>query len=299
MMKINRLPGPFGVEILGLGLQDGVSDQTMRQLAALLYEHRLVVVRDQKLTESQYLNFGRQWGRPHPHVLDHKRMPGYPEMMTVGNTFKRAANDTPAVFWHTDQSYEAEPASVTMLHAIMAPEKGGETSLCDMVAAYDALDDATRRRIETLEAKHFYGAASGQDGENKASAMVSEHQRSAAPPVAHRLVRPHPVTGRKALYAVAGTPFAITDVPDAEAQSLLKELKRHATGERFVYRHKYRVGDIALWDTLSTMHAAPSIGPATCVADSRLLWRISCKGLPRVVELDRRASNPMAAVAGR
>lgn len=298
MMRTNRLPGPFGVEVLGLDLANGIADNTMRRLTALLYEHRIIVVRGQKLTEDQYLNFGRRWGRPHPHVLDHKRMPGYPEMMTVGNTFKRAANDLPAVFWHTDQSYEAEPASVTMLHAIMAPEKGGETSLCDMVAAYDALDDRTKSRIETLEAVHFYGAASGQDGENKASAMISDRQRRAAPPVPHGLVRPHPVTGRKALYAVAGTPFAIAGMADEEARVLLGELKRHATGERFVYRHKYRVGDIALWDTLSTMHAAPSIGPATCPADSRLLWRISCKGLPQVVLADRAAgTHPMAAVA--
>lgn len=295
MMRTSRLPGPFGVEILGLDLKDGISDEAMRRLTALLYEHRIIVVRDQKLTEQQFLNFGRQWGRPHPHVLDHKRMPGYPEMMTVGNTFKRAANDTPAVFWHTDQSYEAEPAGVTMLHAIMAPEQGGETSLCDMAAAYDALDETMKRRIADLEAMHFYGAATGQDGENKASAMISEHQKRAAPPVPHKLVRAHPVTGRKALYAVAGTPFAVVGMPDGEAQALLKELKRHATEERFVYRHKYRVGDIALWDTLSTMHAAPAIGPATCAADSRLLWRISCKGLPQVVERARRGT--MASVA--
>lgn len=281
-MNVHRLSGAFGVAITDIDLRDPPSEALMRELTAQLYANRIIVIRGQKLTEDQYLRFGRQWGRPHPHVLDHKRMPGYPEMMTVGNTFKRAANDLPAVFWHTDQSYEAEPATVTMLHAILAPEVGGETALADMVAAYDTLDEEMKERIAGLRAIHLYGAASGQDGENKASAMVSDNQRRAAPPVPHDIVRRHPVTGHKALYAVGGTPFGIEGMQDGDANALLKALKAHATQPRFVYKHKYEIGDIAIWDTLSTMHSAPSIGPATCLADSRLLWRISCKGLPLV-----------------
>lgn len=280
-MIVDRLAGPFGVSVSGLDLRQGADDALVRRLAELLYAHRIVAIRGQTLTEDQYLAFGRLWGRPHPHVLTHKRMPGYPEMMTVGNTFKRAKNDTPAVFWHTDQSYEAEPAGCTMLYAVMAPEIGGETAFADMVAAYAALDDETKRLIEPLEAIHLYGAASGRDGENKASAMISDDQRRSAPPVAHRLVRRHPITGHKALYAVAGTPFGIKGMADDAANALLDRLKRHALQPRFTSQYKYSVGDIAIWDTLSTLHSATPIAPATGPRDSRLLWRISCKGLPR------------------
>lgn len=293
MLNASRLSGPFGVEVAGLDLTRGVDVSVMRHLTELLYAHRFVVIRDQKLTEQQYLDFGRQWGRPHPHVLTHKRMPGYPEMMTIGNTFKRAAGDVPAVFWHTDQSYESEPASVTMLYSILAPEQGGETALADMVAAYEALDPDMKARIADLKAMHFYGAAAGRDGENIASVMINEDQKRSAPPVPHALVRRHPVTGHKALYAVAGTPFAIAGMDTAAAEELLRALKQHATQPRFVYKHKYRVGDIGFWDTLSTLHSATPIAPATCLADSRMLWRISCKGLPKVLEADgaaRRAS---------
>jgi taurine dioxygenase len=279
-MLVERLNGPFGVAVRGLDLRTGADADTMRRLVGLLHEHRIVAISGQSLTQDQYLAFGRQWGRPHAHVLTHKRMPGYPEMMTVGNTFKRAANDAPAVFWHTDQSYEAEPASCTMLYAIMAPEVGGETAFADMVAAYEALDDATKRRIAPLEAVHLYGAASGRDGENRASAMISDEQRRSAPPVAHPIVLRHPVTGRKALYAVAGTPFAIRGMPDDEAERLLRDLKQHALQPRFAYKYKYSVGDIAIWDTFATLHSATPIAPATGPRDSRLLWRISCKGLP-------------------
>lgn len=284
MLRVSRLDGNFGVEVIGFDAREPMDRRVAEELTLALYANRVVVIRDQRLTEPEYLEFGRQWGRPHPHVLDHKRMPGFPEMMTIGNTFKRAANDPVAAFWHTDQSYETEPASCTMLYSILAPEAGGETLFVDMVAAYQALDAATQRRVSELEAMHYYGAASGMDGENRASAMISESQRKAAPPVGHGLVRQHPVSGHLALYAVAGTPFAIRGVADDEARVLLKELKRHATEGRFVYKHKYRVGDIAIWDTMSTLHSATPIAPATCSADSRKLWRISCKGLPKVWE---------------
>jgi alpha-ketoglutarate-dependent taurine dioxygenase len=166
-----------------------------------------------------------------------------------------------------------------MLYAVMAPEVGGETAFADMVAAYAALDEETQRQIEPLEAMHFYGAASGRDGENKASALLAD-QRRAVPPVPHRLVRRHPVTGHKALYAVAGTPFSVKGMDDAAAAALLERLKRHALQPRFTSKYKYSVGDIAIWDTLSTLHSATPIKPATGPNDSRLLWRISCKGLP-------------------
>lgn len=293
-MEHRRLPGPFGVEVLGLDLRSSAGLAAVRELARLLYAQRLVVIRGQRLTENEFLAFGRHWGRPHPHLLDHKRMPGFPEMMTVGNTFKRAANDRPAVFWHTDQSYEAEPAGATMLYAVMAPEIGGETIFADMAAAYDALDGEMKARIEPLEAIHAYGAASGRDGENEASALISDEQRRRAAPVVHRLARRHPVTGRTLLYGVAGTPFAIRGMPDAEARPLLDALKRHATQPRFVNKHKYQVGDVAIWDNAATLHSATPIAPATCVADSRLLWRISCKGLPPAIGRETAAAGEAA-----
>ena len=288
-MRTERLNGPFGIAVDGLDLRDDASPTTMGALVDLLYRHRVLVIRDQMLTKDEFLRFGRHWGRPHPHVLDHKRMPGYPEMMELGNTKPRAPNDKPAVFWHTDQSYEAEPAACTMLYSVMAPEIGGETKFCDMVAAYEALDAAAKAEIAPLQALHFYGAASGQDGENKASAMISESQRKAAPPVPHPIVRPHPVTGEKALYAVAGTPFEVVGLAPEAGQALLARLKAHATSDRFVHFHKYRVGDIAIWDTSATMHSATPLAPATGPKDSRLLWRITCKGVPKVIAAKRAA----------
>ena len=238
------------------------------------------------MTEDRYLAFGRWWGEPIPHVLDHLRMPGYPEMMAIGN-YGGEWKDNEAVrngaaFWHTDQSYEAVPSSATMLFSIKSPETGGETQLADLKRAYDALSDEMKRRLEGRCAWHLYGAGSGEGDEAVANPLITGEQVERVPPVRHLIVRPHDVTGRKTLYGVSGTPFAIEGMDEDEGAAILKELKRHALQERFIYRHKYRVGDIAIYDTTQTLHSGTPIEPAKDERNTRLLWRISVRGKPRV-----------------
>ena len=285
MMSVTRLDAPFGVEVTGLDIAAGLDDAEMRALAGLLHDNRLLVIRDQELSKAQYLAFGRRWGAPIPHALDHLRMPGYPELMEVGNTTEKDRKEeirNGAVFWHTDQSYEAEPSTATMLYCRMAPETGGETQVADLAAAYDTLDDAMKARLDGLVATHLYGAASGRGDENIAAPITTAVQRDKLPSVRHRIARPHPVTGRVTLYAVAGTPYGVEGLADDEARDLLDELKAHALQARFIYRHKYRVGDIAIWDTSQTLHSGVPIEVATGPSDSRLLWRISVRGVPTV-----------------
>ena len=283
MATIVPLRAAFGVEVCGVDLRAGMDEALTRLLTDALYEHRVIVIRNQNLDRQTYLRFGRQLGTPIPHVLDHMRMPGYPDLMTVGNTEKRDEDDkirNGAALWHTDQSYEKVPASATMLYSIIAPEHGGETQFCDMAAAYDNLGDAMRRRIEGIVVAHKYGRGRRQEGEPPANPIISEVQDRRVPAVYHPLVMRHPVTGRKALYALGHGAYAIKGMADDQAEALLDELKTHALDERHIYRHKYLVGDLVVWDTLQTMHAATPIGVATSNADSRLLWRISVRGHP-------------------
>ena len=287
MLSIEPLEGAsFGGEASGIDLAEGADDETLRALVDAVHEHRILVVRGQRLTEDQYLAFGRSWGTPIPHVLDHLRMPGYPEMMAIGN-YGGEWKDNDAVrngatFWHTDQSYEAVPSSVTMLYSIRAPETGGETQVADLKRAFDTLPVETRQRLEGKYAWHLYGAASGRGDEAVANPLITEQQVERVPPVRHLIIRSHDVTGRKTLYAVAGTPYAIEGMDEEEGASLLEEIKRHALQEQFIYRHRYRVGDIAIYDTTQTLHSGTPIGPATSGRDTRLLWRISVRGKPRV-----------------
>ena len=285
MIAITPLDAAFGAEIRGVDLAAGADEALMRLLTGALYDHRVIVIRGQRLDEERYLGFGRQWGAPIPHVLDHMRMAGYPELMTVGNTEKRDEDPkirNGAALWHTDQSYEEVPASATMLYSLIAPAEGGETQFCDMAAAWDNLDEGTKRRIGGLRVAHKYGRGKRRKDEPPANPIVNDEQDSRVPPVWHPLVMPHPVTGRRALYALGHGAYAIEGMADAEAEALLDELKDHALEERHIYRHKYTAGDLVVWDTLQTMHAATPIGVATGKADSRLLWRISVRGRPAV-----------------
>ena len=285
MATITRLDAVLGAEIRGVDVGAGVDDALMRTLTDALYAYRVIVIKNQRLDEDRYLRFGRWWGVPIPHVLDHMRMPGYPELMTVGNTEKRDEDPTirnGAALWHTDQSYEKVPASATMLYSIIAPSRGGETQYCDMATAYDNLDDETRRRIDGLEVAHKYGRGKRRPGEPPVNPIVNDEQDQRVPPIYHPLVMRHPITGRRTLYALGHGAYAIKGMPEREGEALLDTLKDHALQERHIYRHRYSVGDLVVWDTLQTMHAATPIDVATSNADSRLLWRISVRGRPAV-----------------
>jgi taurine dioxygenase len=290
MVEITPIDGaPHGANAWGVDLNKPLNGALMKTLTDALYEHRVLVIKDQTVDQPTYLNFGYWWGKPIPHVLDHMRMPGYPELLAVGNTEEKDKKNeirNGAALWHTDQSYEAVPASATMLYSILTPKIGGQTRLANMVAAYDALDDATKERIDDLQVAHLYGAGRLLDDEIMANPLATDDQVERVPSCYHPLVMRHPVTGRKALYATGQSSYAITGMDDAEAAKLLWELKMHAIQDRFVYAHTYEVGDIAIFDTFSTMHAATPIEAADpSTADTkRLLWRISVRGLPRVYE---------------
>ena len=287
MIRFEPLDGPFGRAVHGVDLTEGIADTDLQTLSAALYDHRLLVLKGQKIDKEAFLEFGRKWGTPIPHVLDHLRMPGYPELLGIGNTgawAKKTEVRNGAAFWHTDQSYEAEPATATMLYAIKTPKVGGETLIADMKAAYDDLDDDMKHRIEALEAVHLYGATAGQDIEKIATPLINQEQIDAVPPVRHRLARAHSVSGETALFAVSGTACAIDGMDDDAARALIATLKAHAVQDKYVYRHAYEVGDIAIWDTQMTLHAATPIEAAAGEDTERLLWRISVKGKPAIYQ---------------
>ena len=186
MATTTPLDAVLGAEIRGVDISAGVGDPLMRTFTDALYAHRVIVIKEQRLDEGRYLRFGRQWGTPIPHVLDHMRMPGYPELMTVGNTEKRDEESkirNGAALWHTDQSYEKVPASATMLYSIIAPERGGETQYCDMATAYDNLDAETRQRIDGLEVAHKYGRGKRRAGEPPVNPIINDEQDQRVPPV--------------------------------------------------------------------------------------------------------------------
>jgi taurine dioxygenase len=177
-------------------------------------------------------------------------------------------------YFHSDYSYLEVPARCTLLYSIEVPKEGGDTLFADQYAAYDGLPESMKQRIEALVALHHYGNRDDQDKASRTVASVlSEKQEGRISLVRHRVVRRHPVTGRRALYSVSGSSFGIEGMPEDEAVGLLDELKRHATQDKYQLRLKYGVGDLVIWDNASLLHSATLTDPE----DPRTLWRITVK----------------------
>ena len=282
MLEMRPMSHQLGVEILGADLDADLDPSTVRAILAALHENGAILFRNQSITPEGFERLSRHFGQAIPHVLDHLRLPGHPDIFTISNDAQRPDEiRNGAAYWHTDQSYDTEPSSATMLYAIQVPQEGGETMLADMFGAYDALPEATKGKIDGLTVLHHYGNRdAGKDGQHDASPLLNDDQKAQVPPVHHPLVRPHPVTGRKALYGVAGTSFGIVGLPDDEACGLLDELKAHAISPRFVHAHRHRVGNVLIWDGASTLHAGTPIAAATGAGDTRLMHRISVRGIP-------------------
>jgi taurine dioxygenase len=175
-------------------------------------------------------------------------------------------------YFHTDYSYLAVPARATTLYSRVVPRVGGDTLFADQQAAYDDLPEAMKRRIEPLLAIHHYGNRKDVDEASRtAASALTPEQKARMPLITHRIARPHPVTGRKALYAVSGSSFGIVGMPDDEARGLLDELAAHATQPKYQLRFKYGVGDVVVWDNAALLHSATLTDPD----DPRTLWRIT------------------------
>ena len=234
MIRYENLAAPFGKGVYGIDLSVGITEETLNELTQALYKHRLLVLKEQTCDKDSYLKFGRLWGTPIQHVVDTIRMPGYPDLISIGNLQgKDEESRNSAAFWHTDQAYDADVATATMLYAQKVPDKGGETRIADMKAAYDDLNSAFKKRIDNLTTVHLYGATAGRDGERKTRALT-EAQAARVPPVRHALVRTHNITGKPALYAVAGTAIAIDGMSGEDSTTLLAELKAHCLQDKYL-----------------------------------------------------------------
>lgn len=274
----------FGVEVTGIDLGGDVDAETVAALRRLFHENQLMVIRGQDLTPQRLLWFARRFGQPQPHILAHLRHRDVPEILPLSNIFE---NGKPigvydgAAFWHQDMAFEEVPSNVTIVHALETPERGGETLFADMWAAYDALDPAMKQKIAGLRARHRYGNRADEDSRTRSKAMeLTEEEQREVRDVVHPLVLAHPVTGRQGLYGVAATSRGIEGMEDGEARDLLDRLVGHASQDRFVRPHAYRVGDLVLWDNFSLMHKATLIDRADGPGTRRYMHRISTKDLP-------------------
>ena len=277
MLNCNALSVDFGVKVDDVDLSRPLDEASFRELEQMFYHHQVMVSRGQQLQAGQFLDFAKRLGRPEPHVIEQFHHPDHAEILILSNV-KRDGNATgladAGTYWHTDYSYLAEPAKATMLYSIEVPKIGGDTLFSNMRVAYDDLPDAMKQRIDNMTTLNVYGNRDDLNEQSRTVASVlNEEQWEKMAVVKHPLVRPHPATGKKALYAVSGTSIGIEGMPQDEAIALLDELKRHATQSKYQLRLKYEVGDVVIWDNPSLLHAATLTDPIY----PRTLWRITVK----------------------
>jgi taurine dioxygenase len=266
-LGIAKLAPSVGAEATGLDLSHPLDEATIAALRQAWHAHAVLVVRGQSLSEEDQVRFGGYFGALAETFAESRTMAAHPAVMFVSNIRKdgKPIGRLPdgEMLFHSDQCYTAAPPDGTMLYAIEVPKEGGNTMFASMEAAYDALAPDMKARLDGLQALNAYDL--------KASATTRDTPLpDDAPRAVHPVVRTHPATGRKSLYVNRLMTIRIEGMDERDGNALLKILFDHAEDRRFVYEHRWRPGDLVLWDNRSTLHARTDFSPA----ERRLLRRI-------------------------
>ncbi|MCY4496692.1 MAG: TauD/TfdA family dioxygenase [Rhodospirillaceae bacterium] len=285
-LNVRTFDAALGAEVRDVDLSKPPDDETFAAIKEAYNEHSVLLFREQSIDKVQHLAFSRRFGDLEVHVLDQYLHPEHPEILIVSNVMdgdRHVGIYDAGRYWHTDLSYMAVPSRGSLLYAIEVPhdEDGkplGDTLFASTSAAYDALSDSMKSRIADLKAEFSLANRHAKlvaDGDANAELEDRHHDR--APPAVHKIVRTHPITGRKSIYVNEGQTARILDLPEDEARDLLEKLCTHCTKPEFVYRHKWRPGDLLMWDNIPTQHLAIC---DYALPQRRYLHRTTLRGTP-------------------
>jgi len=279
-VRVTRRHPLIGAEVRGVDL-GRVDDATFRAIFDAWLEHLLLVFPAQDITDAEQIAFARRFGDLEVHPSREHRSRRHPEIYRVSNVDQdgnimaqeskgwRYMNLT--WLWHTDSSFREVPSMGSILRGIEVPPEGGDTLFANMYAAYEALSDQIKARIEGLRVVHSHDRVLSHDDRLKKNA----DDYTELPPVSHPLVRRHPVTGRRSLFLSPHTMERIEGLGEDESRALLDELIAFATQDRFVYRHKWQKHDVIFWDNRCTMHA---VMPYDAANERRVMHRTTIVG---------------------
>lgn len=248
----------IGAEVSGVDLSRPVSDADFDAIHAAWLEHTVLLFRGQgDVTPTQQVAFTRRFGALEMHTLPQFTLPEQPEVFVVSNVVE----DNRAIgagrsgrHWHSDSQFLPVPSAGSLLLAREVPSEEGDTLFANLVAVYDALSEATKRRIDGL--KTLCSRIRAWPISYPDRPPLSEAQKRDLPDVIHPLVRTHPETGRRSLYIGGHVVWEIVGMKEEEGRALLDELRTFATRPEFVYCHRWQTGDAVLWDNRCTLHCA-------------------------------------------
>ena len=271
-MEIRHM-GPIGALISGVDVKT-MDDATFAKIYRTWLDCNVICVRDQVLGIEDFLAYSRRYGTVWPHPSRITRHPNHPEITLLGankfradGTLDRDIYKRGAEGFHTDGSYEEVPFKATQLYAIAIPSKGGDTHFSSAYAAYEALPQRLKDRLEGKFGLFKYG------GRKLANALLNPEDRQ-VPPVRHPLIRAHPETGRKLLYFDQNKILSIEGIDAAESAAIIDEMTAFMVQPPDQYRHQWRKGDVVIWDNRCSYHKAAADYPPE---EDRIHWRASIK----------------------
>ena len=273
MVQIRKVGPLIGVEVSGVDIR-ALDDAGFAAIYRAWLESNVLVVTGQALTIHEFLAYSRRFGVVSPHPSKSTRHPDVPEITELGTgKFNADGSLNQAIYrrgaegWHTDGAYDDIPFKATQLFALAVPDTGGDTLFASGYAAYDAMPQRLKQRLEGVNGAFTYG------GRTKAQALLNPEDRDRAPAL-HPIIRTHGETGRKSMYFDPGKILYIQGAEPAESDDLIGELTELMIQPDGQYRHKWRVGDLVIWDNRCSYHKAAGDYPPE---QDRIHWRTSIK----------------------
>ena len=273
MVQIRKVGPLIGVEVSGVDIR-ALDDAGFAAIYRAWLESNVLVVTGQALTIHEFLAYSRRFGVVSPHPSKSTRHPDVPEITELGTgKFNADGSLNQAIYrrgaegWHTDGAYDDIPFKATQLFALAVPDTGGDTLFASGYAAYDAMPQRLKQRLEGVNGAFTYG------GRTKAQALLNPEDRDRAPAL-HPIIRTHGETGRKSMYFDPGKILYIQGAEPAESDDLIGELTELMIQPDGQYRHKWRVGDVVIWDNRCSYHKAAGDYPPE---QDRIHWRTSIK----------------------
>ncbi|MFY1700763.1 TauD/TfdA dioxygenase family protein [Micromonospora sp. WMMA1923] len=271
MLELVPLAEGVGTEVRGIDVTGDISDRDFARIHQAWMDTAVLLFRDQKLTPEQHIAFTRRFGEVFAYTRSQFNDVEHPEILLLSNLTrdgKPIGSAYSGRVWHTDGHYLTNPPVGSMLYAIEVPPVGGDTWYANMYAAYEALPERVKERIEDLRV--VISRVQSRPYNYPDRPAPTEQERAEWVDVSHPIVRRHEVSGRKALYAGGNVPWRIEGLPVHESAPLVTFIQEFAVQPRFTYRHQWRPGDIVLWDNRGAMHRATYYND---VAHRRLLHR--------------------------
>ncbi len=272
-IDIHYADAPLGHEIRGIDLSQPISDDVFAEIEAAYDRYGVVLFRGQNLTPDQQIAFSKRFGKLTQYVVDRYNMRTHPEIFVVSNVLKEGKATGLADagrYWHTDMWVTANPPRGSILYAIEVPVDNGvpkgDTYFASTAAAYDALPDDLRQRIEgrtaVFSSEAYFKARMARTpkdpvtGDYTDSVKERMQQRPKEVFQQHPMVKVHPRTGRKSIYYAEEAIDHVVGLSPEESMALLDEVRRHILQPQFIYRHVWAVGDMVMWDNISCIHKA-------------------------------------------